>query len=178
MIESDNVSNSTWLGTSRPGTARPSTARPGTAFSRRGGRSRASSVAGGPESQQIICSVSEGRGIAPVVGLAFVNLGTGEAVLSQICDTQSYVRTITKVQVFEPTDLLVVANAGPNTISTMSRMLEENVIGPRMVKLNRKYWSEVSGLEYIQNLAFKDDIEAIKVALDGNYFATCCFAAV
>jgi DNA mismatch repair protein MSH4 len=160
--------------TRRASTARPSTTRPST-----GRRSRAGSTIGGGESQQIICAISEARGISPTVGLAFVNISTGEAVLSQICDNQFYARTLNKLQVFEPTEILVVSTTGPpNPKSKMFQVVEENVLGARITTLDRKYWSETTGLEYIQELAFVQDVEAIKVAIGGNYFATCCFAAV
>jgi len=153
---------------------RSSTTRPST-----GRRSRAGSTIGGGESQQIICAISEGRGISPTVGLAFVNISTGEAVLSQICDNQFYARTLNKLQVFEPTEILIVSTTGPpNPKSKMFQVVEENVLGARITTLDRKYWSETAGLEYIQQLAFIEDVEAIKVAIGGNYFATCCFAAV
>lgn len=156
---------------SRPGTARPSTARRS--------RSRGGSTIGGGESQQIICAISEGRGISPTVGLAFVNITTGEAVLSQICDSQFYARTINKLHVFDPTEILIVATSGPpNKKSTMYSIVEENIIGSRIVTVDRKYWNEAAGLDFIQDLAFTEDIGAIKVAIGGNYFATCCLAAV
>ncbi|TVY75933.1 MutS protein-like protein [Lachnellula suecica] len=163
---------------SAPYGTRPSTARPGTAPPSTGRRSRAGSAIGGGESQQIICAISEGRGITPTVGLAFVNISTGEAVLSQICDNQFYARTLQKLTVFDPTEILIVSTAGPpNPKSNMYQVVEENIIGARLVTVDRRYWSETSGLEFIQQLAFAEDLEAIKVAIGGNYFATCCFAA-
>jgi DNA mismatch repair protein MSH4 len=54
----------------------------------------------GVENQEIICAVSESRGVSPSVGMAFLNLDTGEAVLSQFSDSQTYVRTIHKVIFF------------------------------------------------------------------------------
>ena len=154
-------------GTGRPGTARPSNGR----------LSRAGSSIGG-ESQQIICAISEARGVTPTVGLAFVNISTGEAVLSQMCDNQFYARTLHKLQVFDPTSILIVATSGPPNQSKMYSVVEENILGARIITCDRKYWSENAGLEYIQQLAFADDVEAIKFAIGGNYFATCCLAAV
>jgi DNA mismatch repair protein MSH4 len=157
--------------------SRPSASRTG---SRPGTRSRrAPSTIGGGESQQIICAVSEARGVSPTVGLAFINISTGEAVLSQICDNQFYVRTCHKIQVFEPTEILIVStSAPPNLKSKMYSILEEEISGSKIVPVDRKYWSETAGLDYIQQLAFIEDVEAIKVAIGGNYFATCCLAAV
>jgi DNA mismatch repair protein MSH4 len=153
---------------------RPSTARPST-----GRRSRAGSTIGGGESQQIICAISEGRGVSPTVGMAFVNTSTAEAVLSQICDNQFYARTLNKLQIFEPSVILIVSTSGPpKPKSNMYQIVEDNILGATIVTVDRRYWSESAGLEYIQKLAFIEDVEAIKVAIGGNYFATCCFSAV
>lgn len=178
-----SYSTSDFASTSYPNvygvSATPHTNRPGTGrSSATGRRSRAGSVIGGGESQQIICAVSEGRGITPTVGMAFINITTGEAVLSQICDNQFYARTCHKLTVFEPSHILIVATAAPPTPSKMYHLIAENLGGVKIVPIDRRYWSERSGLEYIQNLAIVEDVEAIKVAIEGNYFATCCFSAV
>ena len=144
-----------------------------------GRRSRAASYIGANEGNQIICAVSEARGVSPSVGVAFINISTGEAVLSQICDNQSYVKTIHKLAVFEPSCILIVSTACPPcSKSVLYIIIEEELPGIRIVPLSRKYWSETAGLEYIQTLAFREDVEAIKVAIEGNFYATCSFSAV
>ncbi|KAK0282897.1 MutS protein msh4 [Friedmanniomyces endolithicus] len=154
--------------TARPGTARPSTARPRTGVSTLGA-----------EDQEIICAISESRGISPTVGLAFVNLDTGEAVLSQINDRQTYVLTIHKLVVFNPSNILVVSTAATPK-SKLFSIIEDNLedIGSNLTLLDRRYWAETTGLECIQQLAFAEDAEALKTAVSGNYYAVCCFAAV
>lgn len=144
-----------------------------------GRRSRAASSIGASEGHQIICAVSEARGVAPSVGIALVNVSTGEAVLSQICDNQSYVKTTHKLTVFEPSRILIVSTAcPPNQKSSLCATIEEELPGVPIVALDRRYWSETAGLEFIQALAFKEDVEAIKVAIEGNFYATCSFSAV
>lgn len=147
---------------------RPGTARPRTAFSTLG-----------VEAQRIICAISESRGISPTVGLALVNLDTGEAVLSQICDSQTYVRTIHKLMIYSPSVILVVDTA-VSPPSKLFSIIEENLVdlNSNIVLLERRYWSETTGLEYIQQLAFEADVEAVKVSIGSNYFAVCSFAAV
>lgn len=141
--------------------------------------SRAASSIGANEGQQIICAVSEARGVSPSVGVAFINVTTGKAVLSQICDNQSYIKTMHKLTVFEPSHILVVSTAcPPNQQSSLHATIEEELPFAQIVPLDRKYWSESAGLEYISTLAFRADVEAIKVALDGNFYATCAFSAV
>ena len=160
--------------TSRPGTRRGGTGRPSTARPRTG----ASTIAR-IESQNVVCAIAESRGISPTVGLAFVNLDTGEAVLCQICDSQTYVRTIHKLKVYGPTEILIVSTAA-SPKSKLFSIIEENLedIGSKLTLLDRRYWAESTGYEYIQSLAFKEDVEAIKISVTGNYYAVCCIAAV
>lgn len=158
------------------------TPRPSTSLSRatatrpRNYRPRtATSTAG---DQQIICAISESRGLSPIVGLAFVNLTTTEAVLCQISDNQTYVQTIHKLSILEPTEILFMntqAQPPSNLYSLVGHHLQHFA---RITVIDRKFWAETTGLDYINLLAFKQDIEALKVSLEGNYYATCCFAAV
>jgi DNA mismatch repair protein MSH4 len=160
--------------TSRPGTRRGGTGRPSTARPRTG----ASTIAR-IEAQHIVCAVAESRGISPTVGLAFVNLDHGEAVLCQICDSQTYVRTIHKLTVYGPSEILIVSTAA-SPKSKLFSIIEENLedIGSKLNLLDRRYWAETTGFEYIQFLAFKEDVQAINISVAGNYYAVCCIAAV
>ncbi|THC97133.1 hypothetical protein EYZ11_003396 [Aspergillus tanneri] len=126
-------------------------------------------------SQDIICAVSESRGILSTVGLAFVNLSTAETVLCQICDSQTYVKTVTKIGVFEPTEILFM---NPAKESTLCYIIQENISNATITFLDRKFWSDRSGHDYVDRLAFPADAESIKITFGGNYFAACCFAAV
>jgi DNA mismatch repair protein MSH4 len=117
--------------------------------------------------------------VVPSVGVALINISTGEAVLSQICDNQSYVKTTHKLAVFEPSRILIVETAcPPNPKSSLYATIEEELPGVPIAALSRSYWSESAGLEFIQSLAFKEDVEATKVAIEGNYYATSSFSAV
>ena len=136
-------------------------------------RTAASTIAG---DQQIICAIAESRGYSPVVGIAFVNLSTAEASVCQISDNQTYERTIQKLQVYDPTETLV-AQATHSVRSRLNGLLETQV-DTRATPLDRKFWAENVGIDYIQQLAFSEDVEATKVSLSGNYFAVCCLAAV
>ncbi len=117
--------------------------------------------------------------MSPTIGLAFVNLSTSEAVLCQICDSQTYVRTCHKLKVFNPSEILYMSTvADSKLLSIIRENLEVDRYGIVMQSIDRRYWSETSGHEYVQQLAFPDDLESLKVSIGGNYFAICCFAAV
>lgn len=139
-----------------------------------------------PSYQEIIVAISESRGVSPIVGLAILNLSSAEAVLCQICDTQTYVRTIHKLSVFEPTEVLFANTAVGNKLYGA---VEENLVTGSlnasgssgeilMTTTDRRYWNEGGGLDYVKQLALPDDVEALLVSLGGNYFATSSFAAV
>ncbi|KAI4146782.1 MAG: hypothetical protein LQ340_005811 [Diploschistes diacapsis] len=136
------------------------------------------STLGGSGDQQIVCAIAESRGISPTVGLAFVNLSTTEAVLCQIADNQTYVRTLHKLHVLEPTDILLPNSATSPVKSKLFQVLETNLdFDAPLTSITRRYWDETAGSQYIERMAFKEDVEAIKVSVGGNYFATCCLSA-
>lgn len=138
-------------------------------------RTRPTTTATSVASQDIVCALSESRGIASTVGLAFINICTAETVLCQICDSQTYVKTVTKIAVFEPTEILFMSTVKD---SKLFYIIQENFKDTTLTFADRRFWSEKSGHEYVDRLAFPEDIESIKVTLGGNYFAACCFAAV
>lgn len=160
--------------TSRPRTGNQSAGRPSTTRPRTG-----TSTIAGIDAQRIICAVTESRGVAPTVGVAFVNLDTAESVLCQISDSQTYVRTVHKLSIYAPS-VILINNPAANPESKLLSIIKENLadLDSDLEFVDRRYFAETTGLEYIEQLAFRDDVEAIKVAIGGNYFAVCCFAAV
>lgn len=142
---------------------------------RRAGTARPTTTATSVASQDIVCAVSESRGVSSTVGLAFVNLATAEVVLCQICDSQTYVKTVTKIGVFEPSEILFMNTAKE---SKLRYIIEENLSEPILTFVDRRCWSDKAGHEYLDRLAFPDEVDSLKVTLGGNYFAACSFAAV
>ncbi len=159
---------------------RTSTGGPSTSRTSHGRPKTATSTAGGSRDQQVICAISESRGISPIVGLAFVNFTTSEAIMCQISDNQTFVRTMHKLNVFQPTEILFMTTAAQPKSNLYSTVENNQPILPhtRLVVIDRKYWSETTGIEYIEQLAFKQDVEAIKVSVGGNFYAICCISAV
>ncbi|TRX97641.1 hypothetical protein FHL15_001396 [Xylaria flabelliformis] len=103
-----------------------------------GRKSRAASSIWGSDSHVIICAVTEARGVTPSVGLSFVNITTNEAILSQICDTQFYVKTIHKIQMYEPSTILMVNTAlPPNPKSNLVSIIEAELPGTTIEPLDR-----------------------------------------
>lgn len=142
-------------------------------------RPRTAATSTGYADNELICAISESRGISPTVGLSFVNLSTSEAVLCQLADTQTYARTCHKIKVFSPSEIIYMTTAEESKLLSIIREnldVEDSRI--LMTSIDRRYWSETTGHEYVQQLAFPNDLESLRMSMAGNYFAACCFAAV
>ena len=127
----------------------------------------------------IVCAVTESRGVSPIVGLGFVNLSTAEVVLCQIVDNQSYVKTLHKLAVLEPTTIIVPETAVNPVKSKLFHALQPNLLlGVSLERAPRRYWDEDAGVDYIHQLAFEDEVETFKVSVTGSFFAVCCLSAV
>ncbi|UPK91984.1 hypothetical protein LCI18_002919 [Fusarium solani-melongenae] len=87
--------------------------------------------------------------------------------------------TIHSLQMFAPSRILFMSTAcPPNEPSSLYSLVTDLVQGSQVGAQDRSAWSESDGLEYINNLAFKDDIEPLKVATQGKFYALSSFAAV
>jgi DNA mismatch repair protein MSH4 len=183
VVQSRSVVMASHARSHTAGSVSGTTTRPTTTTSRphTGSRSRprTSRTSTGYSDNEIICAISESRGISPTIGLSFVNISTVEAVLCQFADTQTYARTCHKIKVFAPSEILFINTAEDSKLISIVKeniVVENGDVGMRA--LPRRYWSEISGHEYVQYLAFPDDLESLKLAISGNFFATCCFSAV
>lgn len=177
MEESDQVVTSSCPAPSRAGTAVSRSVSTGgritTASGRRSRATTASSMAG---DSQVICAVCEGRGVSPFVGVAFLNISYGEAVVSQLCDNPSYVKTVHGMQLVDPSVILITpTTTGQNTLCNLIRQFFTDAT---IHECDRAFWAEPQGQEYIDRLALEDDIPALKVAIEGKYYAVCAFSAV
>ncbi|ETS04648.1 hypothetical protein M419DRAFT_73388 [Trichoderma reesei RUT C-30] len=169
------------IASSRPSTAlitgSTTTSRP-TTPSRRSRSGATPSILGQSESHDVVCAVSEARSVAPTVGIATVNLSLGEVTLSQICDNQSYVKTIHKLQLASPSRIVFMPSAcSPNEPSTLFALVQRLIPEAEISSHDRSAWSETAGIEFIEHLAPEGDVGPIKVAIQGKYYAVCCFSA-
>ncbi|KND89999.1 MutS protein [Tolypocladium ophioglossoides CBS 100239] len=170
------------VASTRPSTSHTSISctatRPSTASGRKSRTATTSSILGLSDQQNIICALAEARGVTPSVGVAFVNVSLGQVILSQICDNQSYVKTIHKIQMASPSRIVFMSTACPPVKpSTLYSLVQELVPEAHCDAFDRPAWSETAGLDYIQTLAFPSDVEPIKVAIHGKYYAVSSFAA-
>ncbi|XP_053538579.1 mutS protein homolog 4 isoform X2 [Ictalurus punctatus] len=102
----------------------------------------------------VIVAVVEGRGLARgEIGMASINTRSPELVLSQFADTGTYAKVITKLHILLPFEILMPDTASEKGQGTkLYNLITENFPSVAFSAIQRKYFNERKGLEYIQQL--------------------------
>ncbi|XP_032921644.1 mutS protein homolog 4 isoform X4 [Catharus ustulatus] len=102
----------------------------------------------------VIVAVVEGRGLARgEVGMASIDLKNPEMILSQFADNTTYAKVITKLKILTPLEIIMsntACDAG-NTTKLFS-LVTEHFKNVTFTTVQRKYFNETKGLEYIEQL--------------------------
>ncbi|SJL03144.1 uncharacterized protein ARMOST_06490 [Armillaria ostoyae] len=178
---SHSYRNRPMTGQSRPWTAqsRPATARPQTAASTR-------------HDASYVIALLEGRGISREVGMAALDKDTGRVMLVQLADCQTYVKTLHQMHLHNPclilvpdtflsasdASLLPSRKRAPAT-SLLVEFIREEFPSVPLEPIGRKYWNELSGMQFIDQLCVEDDERAgTLMAVRDKYFALSATSAL
>ncbi|KAH3903091.1 MutS family protein MSH4 SCDLUD_000702 [Saccharomycodes ludwigii] len=94
-------------------------------------KSQAPSTILNPVSDEVICCIYENcKDASPRVGLSILNYVTGEVVISDYIDTQIFIRTVHKIQVYSPTEILIPSTSLSPVVSKLSTIIKYNVPEP------------------------------------------------
>ncbi|KAK0731014.1 muts domain V-domain-containing protein [Lasiosphaeris hirsuta] len=132
------------------------------------------------EQDQIVCAISESRS-SEVIGVATVNITTGQADITRILNNDKYQRL---VELFwrlpaEPQSFLVLKSVpGKGNKSLLVSCLQVECPNTTVVPYARRHWNEAEGLSMVNRFALRDDVKAIRACLDSNFYASCAFSAV
>ncbi|RKO87882.1 hypothetical protein BDK51DRAFT_27277 [Blyttiomyces helicus] len=143
------------LGQTAASTRRPSTSasRPGTSASARNSTHAARGVA---REGSFVVAVVEGRGVASEIGLAAINCGTAQCQLYQFADSQTYVKTLHKISLLDPVEILMPITAVEPTRSKLCHIIEEAFPDTDLVPAQRKYFNDEAGLTFIANYCLEE----------------------
>lgn len=73
--------------------------------------------------------------------------------------------------------IIIPATAVTPQKSTMVSIIEHYVPDARLTQVARKYYNEQTGQDYIQQLAFAEDLAGIKVEISAKFYALSAAAA-
>ncbi|KAJ0009058.1 hypothetical protein NQD34_016473, partial [Periophthalmus magnuspinnatus] len=127
----------------------------------------------------VIVSVVEGRGLARgEIGMASLNLKCPELILSQFADTSTYSKVITKIHILVPLEILMPDTASEKGKGTkLFSLITENFSGVAFTAIQRKYFNERKGLEYIQQLC-APEYSTVLMEVQSKYYCLAAAAAL
>ncbi|RWS03284.1 mutS protein 4-like protein [Dinothrombium tinctorium] len=128
--------------------------------------------------QTYVLSVVEGRGLAKgEIGVAAIDLIGNTLVLSQFSDAASYSRLLTKLDIFNPIELIVPSNISDTTSSVLYNLLRQYFPQIHVVGVERKFFNETVGSNYVRRLC-SSNYEALEVRLQNKFYALSAVAGL
>nr|CAI5857307.1 unnamed protein product [Callosobruchus analis] len=143
-------------------------------------KSRSSSKVSSEEPEsKIIVALTEGRGGARCeVGIAAVDVARPLIVLCQISDTQSYVNTLTKINIINPNEILVPTTFVDHfTESRLVTMIRKQFPRIKITGIPRSSFSKINGLETLSGLCVPS-LNGILLVLQHRYYAVAAASAL
>ncbi|XP_053927089.1 mutS protein homolog 4 isoform X5 [Cuculus canorus] len=138
-----------------------------------------SSAASAHSIASVIVAVVEGRGLARgEVGMASIDLKNPEVILSQFADNTTYAKVITKLKILTPLEIIMsntACDAG-NTTKLFS-LITEHFKNVTFTTVQRKYFNETKGLEYIEQLC-ASEFSTILMEVQSKYYCLAAAAAL
>ncbi|XP_074077248.1 mutS protein homolog 4 isoform X2 [Macrotis lagotis] len=124
----------------------------------------------------VIVAVVEGRGLARgEIGIASIDVKSPQIVLSQFPDNSTYTKVITKLKILAPMEIIMSNTACVVGNSTkLFTLITENFKNVTFTTIQRKYFSEAKGLEYIEQLC-TTEFNTVLMEVQSKYY---CLAAV
>ncbi|CAI2181420.1 860_t:CDS:10 [Funneliformis geosporum] len=152
----------------KPSSSSLPTRQPRTSVSTRAGR----------DNNSLMVAIIEGRGVASEIGMCFINLRTTECILSQIADSQTYIKTLHKLNLFDPTEIVLSQTAFEPSKSKLCKVLEDNVPMASIVSIGRKYFNDAIGLNYIKQYGLDDDSASLILGITSKFYCLAATAAI
>lgn len=116
-------------------------------------------------SSNLILAITEGRGQARgEVGIAAVDLNSPILILSQLSDGVHYTDTLNKIQILNPSKILV-----PDTIceqvplSKLIVLLRDNFLASSIIPVQRRRFNDKAGLEQISSLCSRKSVNILQI---------------
>ncbi|CAG8498626.1 178_t:CDS:10 [Paraglomus occultum] len=129
------------------------------------------------ESSSFVVAIIEGRGVASEVGMCFIDVKTSECILSQIADSQTYAKTLHKISVYQPYEIVVSNTAVEPSKSKLVKILEENAIATSIVPIGRRLFNNAVGLNYIKQYSIEDEASTLILGLSTKFYCLAATAA-
>ena len=116
------------------------------------------------------------------MGLASISLSSPTLILCQFSDTRTYLRTLTKIAILNPSDIITpngqssFSNNDPSATKLYDEITEK-FPGASMTQVHRKYFSETRGLQMVKHLCAME-YSSVELQLRHKYYALSAAACL
>ncbi|CAI6500683.1 CBM_HP2_G0013760.mRNA.1.CDS.1 [Saccharomyces cerevisiae] len=129
----------------------------------------------------LTCSLSAyemPRDISTRIGLCIINCNTGQMYLSDFMDSQIYIRVVHKLQIYQPTEILIPSSSLAPTVSKLATMIKFNVAETvKSEEGSRKCFNSQDGLAAITKYLMEDTKDLKIEEIIDKTFALCAASA-
>uniref|UniRef100_H2YI01 DNA mismatch repair proteins mutS family domain-containing protein n=1 Tax=Ciona savignyi TaxID=51511 RepID=H2YI01_CIOSA len=126
-----------------------------------------------------IVTIVEGRGLARgEIGMASIDLKNPVLTLSQFSDSQTYVKTMTKLQILSPIEIVFPSTMCDNgNMAQVFKFVNDNFQNSNITTVQRHYFNEGNGLDMIKRLVMKENSSVI-MDVTSKYYCLAASAAL
>ncbi|AET41145.1 MutS family protein MSH4 Ecym_7308 [Eremothecium cymbalariae DBVPG len=146
------------------------------------GRKFVSTAPGAPVAQEkVVCSIFESAKDADTrVGMCIINYTTGEMTISEFMDSQIFIRTLHKLQIHQPTEIILPSVSLSPKVSKLATLIKFNI--PESVKVSEatvKYFNAKDGLKAVEHYGLFPHSEKVSCLEEftGKKFGLCATSA-
>ncbi|XP_070186875.1 mutS protein homolog 4-like [Littorina saxatilis] len=127
----------------------------------------------------VIVAIVEGRGLARgEIGMASIDLKSPVLTMSQFSDTPRYSKTINKLQILKPLEIVLPNTACESGNATkLFQMISEQFQNSTISTVQRRYFNETKGLQYINQLCLSD-YRTVEMEVAAKYYCLATAAAL
>ncbi|CAB4399973.1 unnamed protein product [Rhizophagus irregularis] len=136
-------------------------------------KTSASACIGGRDNHSFVVAMIEGR-----VGMCFIDLRTSECILSQIADSQTYVKTLHKLNLYNPVEIILSVTAIEPSKSKLCKILEDNMPMASIIPIGRKYFNDAIGLNYIKQYSLEEDSASLILGITSKFYCLAATGAI
>ncbi|GMG19277.1 unnamed protein product [Ambrosiozyma monospora] len=129
----------------------------------------------------ILIAINESKSMSPKVGICIIDPNTSKLTITEIVDSQTYVRTVHKINMYSmhKVDIIVPLSFSKPTKTNLMKILEQNLIDDTRLMLVPKnlFRSEAAGKSLLLENVTDSDKSFLSTELNQRHFALCATCA-
>ncbi|KAG2230711.1 hypothetical protein INT48_003718 [Thamnidium elegans] len=131
-----------------------------------------------PPLSKRIMTITEGRGVAIEIGLCVFDINSCEFIISQLADSQTFTRTLQKINLNNPQKIIVasssmdnphIGSANEEVGTTLCQWIRRQFPRVPIISLPRRYFNDEEGKSYIRTYGLQEDVIGLLVGVSKKH---------